>query len=83
MFAEVFTVLLSAIWGTLSINEMKDLGGSDLYEENDWTFGQIIAIALLSSSLLPIFELLYIFSFEAKHLRTAFNASSSVFALTS
>ncbi|WQF80709.1 hypothetical protein CDEST_05723 [Colletotrichum destructivum] len=68
MFAEVFSVVVSAIWGTLSINELKNLSRSDRVEENDWTFGQVMSLALLLSSLLPIFDLLFKSCFTRKQL---------------
>ncbi|EFQ32903.1 uncharacterized protein GLRG_08047 [Colletotrichum graminicola M1.001] len=52
----------------MSINLLKDLRNIDTYEEDDdWTFGQIISVALFSSSLLPIFELAFKTFFDAKH----------------
>ncbi|KAH9227840.1 hypothetical protein K456DRAFT_1807760, partial [Colletotrichum gloeosporioides 23] len=57
--AKVFSVILSAVWGTLEIKFTRDLGGSNSLEGNEWTFGQVISVALLSSSLIPIFELFY------------------------
>ncbi|CCF46538.1 hypothetical protein CH063_15254, partial [Colletotrichum higginsianum] len=76
MFAEVFSVILSAIWGTLSIIELKNLGASDRSEENDWTFGQVMSLALLLSSFLPIFDLLLKSCFTCRNQReTATQAS--------
>lgn len=58
-FAEVFSVILSAIWGTMNIVIIKGLADSETLGENDWAFGQVISLALLSSSFLPIAELLF------------------------
>ncbi|KAK1979301.1 hypothetical protein LZ30DRAFT_597235, partial [Colletotrichum cereale] len=66
---QVFSVVLSAIWGTLSINSLKTLGASDRLEENDWTFGQVMSLALLLSSLLPIFDLLSKSLFRGRNQR--------------
>ncbi|KAF3802444.1 hypothetical protein GCG54_00003247 [Colletotrichum gloeosporioides] len=50
---------------------MKNLVDSEtLVAENDWTFGQIISLALLSSSLFPILELLYKSCATGKHNQT-------------
>ncbi|OHW93983.1 hypothetical protein CSPAE12_07334 [Colletotrichum incanum] len=50
------------------MNALKNLVGSHKIGENDWTFGQIIPLALLLSSLLPIFELFYKSCFMSKCL---------------
>ncbi|KAJ0165912.1 hypothetical protein CTA2_9485 [Colletotrichum tanaceti] len=71
-FHKVFSVVVSAIWGTLSIKELRALGAPDMREddENDWTFGQVMPLALLVSSLLPIFNLFIKFYFTYKHKKT-------------
>lgn len=52
---------------------MKNLVDSEtLVAENDWTFGQIISLALLSSSLSPVLELLYKSCVTGKHNQTVY-----------
>ncbi|KAG7044905.1 hypothetical protein JMJ77_0004364 [Colletotrichum scovillei] len=56
MIAEVFSISISAIWGTLKISSTRDMGNP---EDNDWAFGQVISLVLLSSPLTQLFEVAY------------------------
>ncbi|KAK1955781.1 hypothetical protein LY78DRAFT_593388, partial [Colletotrichum sublineola] len=63
----VYSVVFSAIWGTMSIIMLRNFSTSAKEGENDWTFGQVISLALLASSLLPIFELSFKSFFSGKY----------------
>ncbi|WYZ36429.1 hypothetical protein EsH8_XIV_000029 [Colletotrichum jinshuiense] len=56
VLAEVVGITISALWGTARLSSTRGLGNPG---DNDWTFGQVIPIVLLSSPLVYVFELAY------------------------